>query len=52
MLFCFTAQPHSTKQSKEDDKEPDAEDRDYEEWKKKILESAAKAMASTGKKNN
>lgn len=48
------AQPHSSKQSKEDDEEANAEDRDYEEWKKRILESAAKAMASksTGKKNN
>jgi len=45
-------QPHSSKQSKEDDEEANAEDRDYEEWKKRILESAAKAMASTGKKNN
>lgn len=52
MLLCFTAQPHSSKQSKEDDEEANAEDRDYEEWKKRILESAAKAMASTGKKNN
>lgn len=50
----FAAQPHSSKQSKEDDEEANAEDRDYEEWKKRILESAAKAMASksTGKKNN
>lgn len=52
MLLCFTAQPHSSKQSKEDDEEANAEDRDYEEWKKRILESSAKAMASTEKKNN
>ena len=52
MLYCFTAQPHSSKQSKEDDEEADAEDRDYEEWKKRILESAAKAMAPTIKKND
>lgn len=53
-VWYFAAQPHSSKQSKEDDEEANAEDRDYEEWKKRILESAAKAMASksTGKKNN
>ena len=50
--FLFSAQPHSSKQLKDDDEEANAEDRDYEEWKKRILESAAKAMASTGRKDN
>ncbi|KAJ7384934.1 Origin of replication complex subunit 6 [Desmophyllum pertusum] len=44
-------QSHSTKQPKNDEEETNAEDREYEEWKKRILESAAKAMQSAGKTN-
>lgn len=51
-VFPFTVQSHSSKQAKDDDEEgSNAEDREYEEWKKRILESAAKAMQSTGKKD-
>ena len=50
---CFvTDQSRFSKQSKDDEEEANAaEDREYEEWKQRILESAAKAMQSTGKKD-
>ncbi|KAL9975854.1 hypothetical protein ACROYT_G013066 [Oculina patagonica] len=44
-------QSHSSKQPKDDEEGTNAEDREYEEWKKRILESAAKAMQSAGKKD-
>lgn len=50
--LVFTDQCLLSKQPKDDDEEgSNAEDREYEEWKKRILESAAKAMQSTGKKD-
>ena len=51
MILSSTEQSHSSKQPKEEDEVTNSEDREYEEWKKRILESAAKAMQSTGKKN-
>lgn len=51
MYLLFTDQSHSSKQPKDDEEGTNAEDREYEEWKKRILESAAKAMQSTGKKH-
>lgn len=52
MNLLFTDQSHSSKQPKGEDEEgTNAEDREYEEWKKRILESAAKAMQSTGQKD-
>ena len=52
MNLLVADQSLSSKQPKAEDEEGrNAEDREYEEWKKRILESAAKAMQSTGKKN-
>jgi len=49
--LCLTDQSHSSKFSKTDEGATSREDRDkeYEEWKQKIIESATKAL-SAGKK--
>ncbi|CAH3042114.1 unnamed protein product [Pocillopora meandrina] len=44
-------QCRSSKITKEDDGDTDSDDKEYEEWKRRILESAAKAMQSRDKKN-
>lgn len=41
----------SSKKSKEDDEGTDSDDREYEEWKRRILESATKAIQSQDKKS-
>ena len=49
--LCLTDQSHSSKLSKTDEEATSREDRDkeYEEWKQKIIESATKSL-SAGKK--
>ena len=49
--LCLTDQSHSSELSKTDEEATSREDRDkeYEEWKQKIIESATKAL-SAGKK--
>lgn len=51
MTFFSVDQCRSSKISKEDDGDTDSDDKEYEEWKRRILESAAKAMQSRDKKN-
>ena len=49
--FSFVDKSSSSKKSKEDDEGTDSDDREYEEWKRRILESATKAIQSQDKKS-
>ena len=40
----LTVQSHSSKQPKSEEDDASTEDKEYEEWKQRIIESATKAL--------
>ena len=49
VFFPLTDQSLSSKQPKTDEEETSREDREYEEWKQRIIESATKALSAEKK---
>jgi len=49
LLFRLTDQSRSSKQPKADEEDTGTEDREYEEWKQRIIESATKALSAAKK---
>ena len=48
-FLLLTEQSHSSKQLKAEEDDTNAEDREYEEWKQRIIESATKALSAEKK---